>query len=139
LHGRVYGLCYICGRPCENLNCNKTSDGLHCGKHPIADAYPDNHRLWLSLGTTRAEVLQAFPLAPVHRRCYACRTASSTRYLEAYDFQHRLFLVPLCSYHFQCCSALIPMTPRLNEIGGSAVVPPPLRIDHIMERVWANH
>jgi hypothetical protein len=138
LHGRVYGLCVHCGRPCESLNCNNTGLGLSCGKHPLADTYPDNHRHWLSLQTTRAEVLQAFAPPPLHRPCFACRHGTAVRFLESYDFQHRLFLVPLCMYHFLCCSTLIPVAPRLNAPGGSAVVPPPLRIDHIMERVWAN-
>lgn len=132
LHGRSYGLCVFCGRACEVLNCNKTALGLSCGKHALASMYPDNHRVWLSLKTTREHVMRAFaPPSPRHR-CFACRSLVAAHFVEAYDFQHRLFRVPLCQYHFHCCSALIPVTSR------SEYAPPPLRIDHIMERVWSE-
>lgn len=138
LHGRFYGLCVFCGRPCEILACNKTSLGPSCGKHALADTYPDNHRIWTSLGVTRAETLQAFANPAPRHRCFACRSATAVRYLEAYDFKHRLFRVPLCLHHFLCCSSLVPVAPRSTEQGSAVVVPPPLRIDVIMERVWAK-
>ncbi len=136
LHGRPYGTCVYCGQLCEVLNCNKTEDGLSCGRHPLPAHYPDHHRLWLRLGITRTEVLQAFPNPKLTVPCFACRSAPSVRYVESHDFLNQMFVVPLCAYHFLCCSALIPLTPRLSEIGGTAVVPPPVRIDHIMEKVW---
>ncbi len=138
LHGTSQGICVHCGRPCDVLNVNKTSAGLSCGKHPLVDAYPDNHRLWLSLGTTRAQVLQTLANPAPRRPCYVCRKGVASRYLEAYDFLYRLFVMPLCEHHYLCCSSLIPVAPKLNKLGGTAVVPPPLRIDHIMERVWSD-
>jgi hypothetical protein len=140
LHGRSYGLCVYCGRACEVLNCNKTALGLSCGKHALAGVYPDNHRIWLSLQMTRSHVLQTFAPPPPRHRCFACRSAVSVRFVEAYDFQHCLFRVPLCQYHFLCCSALIPIAQARPKHSGAGltVVPPPLRIDHIMERVWSE-
>lgn len=138
LHGRMYGLCVFCGRACEVINCNKTSLGLSCGKHALADTYASNHRTWLGLGITRAEVVQTFANPAPRRPCFACRRAPATRFVEAYDFMHQLFLVPLCAHHFLCLGSLIPMAPRLGEGRGPVVVASPLRIDHVMERVWAN-
>jgi hypothetical protein len=140
LHGRSYGLCVYCGRACEVLNCNKTALGLSCGKHALASVYPDNHRIWLSLQMTRSHVLQSFAPPPPRHRCFACRSAVAIHFVEAYDFQHRLFRVPLCRYHFLCCGALIPVAPVRPKHSGAnmTVVPPPLRIDHIMERVWSE-
>ncbi len=149
LHGRVVGHCEKCGIPCEVVNANITEDGVHCGRHPLIVAYPDSHRHWLRHGTTRTDVMQAFQGSRWRNRgypplpCYACRQQGATaaqaaptaRFVEAYDFQFFLCVIPLCEYHFQCCSTLIPSTPRLSAWGGTAVVAPPTRYDHIMEKV----
>jgi hypothetical protein len=138
LHGRLYGLCVFCGVACEMLNCNMTALGLQCGRHALALSYADDHRLWLAIGRSREEVIRAATVPLRMPLCFGCVSVPAVRFLEAYDFQNRLFHLPLCSYHLACCSSLVPITPQLHPTGTHMVVPPPVRIDHIVAKIYVE-
>jgi len=124
--------CAYCGMVCQALSCGMTNMGLSCNAHSeVGHEYPAWHRLWQHLGVERAACVGSSTTTSTASAnlgpCLACRTLPqpSICTLDVYDYNFKLFKLPLCQWHVRECRDMV------RPLSSGQWAAPPVRYDHL--------